>query len=83
MATKYKITIEKTEDVVETGHKSWEIIDYDMSAIDGPSGKPKPIMGYTPPTEKTVTRTTEIYSQTVDSLDVFEVIYAVNKKENR
>lgn len=67
----YKITIEKTVEAVEIAGHNWAVI--------GTKEDDKPEYGYTPEIVKRAIKTVEIYSQTVEWLDVYAVIQAVNK----
>ncbi len=67
-AIKYKITVVATVERVEVCGKEWQR----QTAEDNSK------YAYTPEIEKTVRRDVEVYQQTVDSLDLVEVICAVN-----
>lgn len=69
-AVSYRVTIQATVQRVEVCGKEWKPT---MSGDGAP-------YAYTPETEKTVTRTLDVYEQVVDSLDVRAVIDAVNKE---
>ena len=65
----FKITIEKTEEVISTTGKDWK-------RVGGSDGDPN--YDYTPEIEKRVEVKTEILRQVVDELDLEKVIKAIN-----
>jgi len=66
---KYKITIEKADWVKRVAGRDWAIIG---GAAENPE------RGYTPEIEKTVWEHNEIYTQTVEDLDLAKVVAVVN-----
>jgi len=63
---RYKITVSRADYVTRTAGKEWAIIN---AAGD---------RGYTPETEKKTWETNEIYEQTVEELDLKQLVAVVN-----
>tara|TARA_R110000772_G_scaffold5454_8_gene19535 strand:+ start:5390 stop:5650 length:261 start_codon:yes stop_codon:yes gene_type:complete len=82
----YKITIEEIKTATKVVRGDWKIIDkrpytkdeslHSHLPID--KGEIKEVMGYTPNTEQEITTTTEVFSQTVATLSMNDVIKAIN-----
>ena len=72
--TTYQIIIKKNATVVKTRGEDW----LPISEKDGVKE-----YGYTPKIEREVTEEREIYTQTVDDLDLAAVIIAVNKLKGK
>jgi hypothetical protein len=78
----YKITIEKTEDVVKKCGKDWKVVDQVQKKSDFDDGVYlSDVHGYTPEIEKTVEITEKVFEQTVSYLDLRSVILAINEPE--
>ncbi len=84
----YEIIIKETKTFKRVENPEWKKIDteevprdetYYKISDNEPKTRIKEIMGYTPEIEKTVTETNEIYRQSVDSLELADVIKAVNQ----
>jgi hypothetical protein len=67
----FKITIEQDVTTVRTVGNDWQIVEQSAN------GAPK--YGYTPAVEKEITRTVQVYEQTVETLDIAAVIAVVNR----
>lgn len=65
----FTITITETKDVTKLSNPEWE---------RGADPKDPEGYGYTPRVEKTVTVNRDIFTQTVDDLDLKKVITAIN-----
>lgn len=87
----FKITIEEIKDVKKTIGKRWETVaqewpeqGFDRIGRMDASGtvtiniSAKDVKGYTPEVESTETVSSKIYEQTVDELDVADVIAVIN-----
>lgn len=68
----YRITIVRIETVTYMDKTNW------VKMTDNEDAKPQ--YGYAPPVERTKEETREIYTQTVQQLDVKYVIAAVNEE---
>lgn len=83
----FTITIEETRTVTKTVGKKWEKVgtkevDRDPKYFQGSTDEPKTrlesVYGYTPEIDKAVAETRTVLKQEVDSLNVPEVIKAIN-----
>lgn len=85
----YQIVIKKIEKKTETSNGNWTIIDkrpYTEEELENvpPHNRSryndelKEVYGYPPPHEKEVEREVKVLEQTVDELDLVEVIKAIN-----
>ena len=70
-AIRYTVKVTATIERVEKVGKEWAVLE---KKADG--SEPR---GYTPEVEKTVKRDIEVYSQTVDDLDMAALVKVVNK----
>ena len=68
----YRITITRIETVTKKGGQKWEVIDKTDAG--------KEIFGYTPTILVEQQESQEVYSQSVQNLDLVRVIDAVNGK---
>ncbi len=84
----YKITITETRTVKKICGKDWAVVgtkevEREASFVapmgaDEPKTRIEEIRGYTPEIEKNVSETVEILSQSVETLNLPEVIKAIN-----
>jgi len=82
----YEITITETKTVEKTINPEWkkigeEEVERDTRWSDGddePKTRISEVMGYTPSIEKSIEETSEIYRQTVEVLDMSDVIKSIN-----
>lgn len=77
----FTITITETKPTTKKVGHEWEVIAQKQEISERSHDRDVlvPQYGYTPLIEKTVDVTTEILKQTVEELDVVEVLKAVNK----
>ncbi len=71
----YEITIKKIETVTKKAGKDWDVIS--RTSEPGKVGEDR-TYGYTPEIDKEVEVNRVIYNQTVDDLELIDVIAAVN-----
>ncbi len=69
MSETFKIRIERTRDVRKLLGRQWKLCGTDVNAK----------YDYTPEVETVTTETCDIYTQTVDTLNLADVISAVNR----
>lgn len=88
----YKVTIERTDDVVRRVGKEWKVVEQtkpDLKRVHLLDGVPsdsnitihisnEDVYGYTPEIDKVERVTTKVYEQSVAELDIVRVIGAVN-----
>lgn len=83
----YKILIRKMETKTENVDGEWRIVDTrpftreelnDTADLNYWKGETKEIMGYTPPTQKTIESDIIIYSQILDDIELSKIIIAIN-----
>ena len=65
----FKVTVLQMVSAVDR-RKTWEIVETD--------DKGKPVYGYTPEQDVTVTREREVYTQRVENLDLAKLVAVVN-----
>jgi hypothetical protein len=83
----FKITITETRPVKKLVGKNWDVIgtnevprdrQYYQSDADQPKTRIEDVRGYTPEIEKTVEETRTVLEQNIDTLNLVNVIKAIN-----
>lgn len=87
MSVKYTITITKTEAVNEPKGNNWTVVEerpYTKAELKDSfdaelfKNTLKEVRGYTPMVDNITVKETEIFKQTVENLNMQDVIFAVN-----